>query len=173
LEQVLLATLLTHPGLIAEFEAALENLELSDPGYDQLRSEILRHAHDAPAEFRKNLEVTQRSMLEMIFSQSHVTSAPPVRNAEDEELARMCLAEGLAKLDARHGARREIEDAAQDLDGLADEGLTWRLSEATKALHRAEKSNLEDASDMGEDRAALSKHLQNLIDGEIWVKKKG
>jgi len=26
---------------------------------------------------------------------------------------------------------------------------------------------------MGEDRAALSKHLQNLIDGEIWVKKKG
>lgn len=173
LEQVLLATLLTHPTLIAEFESVLENLELSDRNHDQLRAEILLYAHADPATVRGKIEASQRSMLEMLFSQSHVTSAPPVRNADDEEMARMCLAEGLAKLDARHGARREIEDAALDLDGLADEGLTWRLSEATKALHRAEKSNLEDASDMGEDRAALSKHLQNLIDGEIWVKKKG
>ena len=66
-----------------------------------------------------------------------------------------------------------MEDAALDLGGLADEGLTWRLNQATSALHRAERTNLEDAGDMGEDRAALSKHLQNLIDGKAWIKKKG
>jgi len=80
------------------------------------------------------------------------------------------VAEALAKLTARRGALREIEDAMEDMTGLVDEGLTWRLGQAAQARNRADKSNLEDA-DMGEDRAALSKHLQNLIDGQVWVKK--
>jgi DNA primase len=96
-----------------------------------------------------------------------------LRNPDDSDLANMCVAEGLAKLDATRGARREIEDAMEDLGGLADEGLTWRLSQATAARNRAGKTNFDDTADMGEDRAALSKHLQNLIDGQIWVKKKG
>jgi DNA primase len=61
----------------------------------------------------------------------------------------------------------------EDMTGLADEGLTWRLTKAAEALHSAQRTTLEDSSDMGEDRAALSKHLQNLIDAQVWVKKKG
>jgi len=174
LEHVILATCLTHPRLIAAFESDLERADFFDPDAAALRDALLHHASEGDrAVFRAKIEADHRSMVETLFSQGHVISAPPVRNAEDTELARMCLAEGLAKLSARRGARREVEDAALDLGGLADEGLTWRLNQATSALHRAERTNLEDAGDMGEDRAALSKHLQNLIDGKAWIKKKG
>jgi DNA primase len=95
-----------------------------------------------------------------------------VRNRTDKEMATLCLAEEFAKLTAHRGARREIEDAVEDLDSLADEGLTWRLSQAAAARHRADNPSREDAADLGEDRTALMNHLQNLIDGQIWVKKK-
>ena len=45
-------------------------------------------------------------------------------------MARMTLAEELAKLEAAQGLVAEISEAAEDLDGVADEGLTWRLAEA-------------------------------------------
>jgi DNA primase len=83
----------------------------------------------------------------------------------------MCLTEELAKLDAARAVREEVADAMEDLAGLADEGVTWRLAQAASLRHRAERSKLEDSSDMGEDQAALSATLQAMIDGEIWRKK--
>ena len=174
LEAVLLASLIIHPTLIHRFESALESLDFSGPHHGSLRNSLLRHQDVKTSDsLLEKLDATHRTLLESLFAQSHVQSAPPVRNTGDAELANMCVAEALAKLDARRGATKEIEDAVEDLSGLADEGLTWRLSQAAEARNRAERSNLETAADMGEDRAALSKHLQNLIDGEIWVKKKG
>ena len=79
----------------------------------------------------------------------------------------------MAKLHASRGVLREMKDAAEDLEGLADEGVTWRLSQAAQARNRAVRAMNDDASDLGEDSAALSKHLQSLIDAQIWVKKKG
>jgi DNA primase len=102
----------------------------------------------------------------------HVQIAPPVRNRTDVDLATLCLAEEMAKLDAHRAARREIEDAVLDLTGLADEGLTWRLSQAAEARHRADHPARDDANDMGEDRAALSSHLQALIVDRVWEKKR-
>ncbi len=110
--------------------------------------------------------------LEKLMAQAHVAVAPPVRNRDDAELARLCLAEELAKLEAKRGAAAEIEEAIEDVEGLVDEGLTWRLGQATAALHRAGRSKIDDETDLGEDRAALSRHLQALIDKEVWVKKK-
>ena len=71
----------------------------------------------------------------------------------------------------RSGMRREIDEAMEDLTGLADEGLTWRLTRAAEANHQVGKSKTDDAADLGEDRAALSQQLQSLIDGQVWVKK--
>jgi DNA primase len=45
LEAVLLATFLTHPALVRDFEADLETLELVDADHETLRHAILRHAH--------------------------------------------------------------------------------------------------------------------------------
>ncbi|GHD99593.1 DNA primase [Defluviimonas sp. 20V17] len=172
-EALILATLITHPALVELFEHQLEELELIGQGHAALRHAILRHAGDAdPANFRKKIATDAGEALETLFSLGHVNSAPPVLKTGDAELARMCVAEELAKLDARRGVRKEIEHAVEDLGGLADEGVTWRLGQAAEAMQRAGRSQLEDSGDLGEDRDALSKQLQSLIDGQVWVKRK-
>ncbi len=170
-EAVILATLILHPALIRRFESALERLDLQGPGHEALRGVLLRHPDDDLATLHDQILAEAPAALDALMARPHVQIAPPVRNREDAELATLCLAEELAKLDAHRGARREIEEAVEDLSGLADEGLTWRLGQAAAARHRADHPSREDSSDLGEDRAALSNHLQSLIDGRIWEKK--
>ena len=172
-EAIILATLIVHPSLIHRFESALERLDLIGPDHSTLRDHLLANSAKNSASLCETLQHHANAALETLFARTHVQIAPPIRNHDDTELAMLCLAEELAKLDAHRGARKEIEDAVEDLSGLADEGLTWRLSQAAQARHRADNPPREDAADLGEDRSALSKHLQKLIDGEIWVKKKG
>jgi DNA primase len=168
-EAVILATLILHPALIHRFESALERLDLTGADHDTLRQMILAGA-DMP-DLHAKIAQSAPAALDALLSRPHVAIAPPVRNREDDDLAALCLAEELAKLEARRGARREIEDAMEDMDGLPDEGLTWRLTQAAEARHRSERSGTSDSSDLGEDRAALSRHLQSLIDSQVWVKK--
>jgi DNA primase len=168
-EAVILATLILHPGLIHRFETALERLDLTGEEHDTLRQMILAGA-DMP-DLHARIAQSAPVALDAVLSRPHVAIAPPVRNLQDDDLAALCLAEELAKLEARRGARREIEDAMEDMDGLPDEGLTWRLSQAAEARHRSEKSGQSDSTDLGEDRAALSRQLQRLIDDQVWVKK--
>jgi len=168
-EAVILATLILHPALIHRFETALERLDLAGDDHDTLRQMILAGA-DMP-DLHARIAQSAPAALDAVLSRPHVAIAPPVRNRQDDDLAALCLAEELAKLEARRGARREIEDAMEDMDGLPDEGLTWRLSQAAEARHRSEKSGQSDSADLGEDRAALSKQLQRLIDDQVWVKK--
>ncbi|MFM2356242.1 MAG: hypothetical protein RLZZ528_1978 [Pseudomonadota bacterium] len=168
-EAMILAICATHPALVPAFESQLETLELHGDDHAALLTAILRHSHQAGPEPAQ----AAPAALEKVMSLAHVRIAPPVRSPEDAELARMCLAEELAKLDARRGARAEIADAMEDLTGVADEGVTWRLAQSAEARHRADRSKLDDTADMGEDRAALSAHLSRLIESEVWVKKKG
>ncbi|MDP3194897.1 DNA primase [Tabrizicola sp.] len=168
-EAVILATCILHPALIHRFESALERLDLTGEDHDTLRQMILSGA-DWP-DLHHRIEQSAPAALDALLSRPHVAIAPPVRNRDDDGLAALCLAEELAKLEARRGARREIEDAMEDMDGLPDEGLTWRLSQAAEARHRSEKGGARDSSDLGEDRTALSRHLQSLIDSQVWVKK--
>ncbi len=169
-EAVILATLITHPTLIPRFESALERMDLVGEGHEALR--VIMLSHMDPATLEDRLHRAAPAALEALLTRPHVLIAPPVRNRTDTELATLCLAEELAKLDARRGARREIEDAVEDLSGLADEGLTWRLSQAAAARHRADHPPRADAGELGEDRAALSNHLQSLINSRVWEKKK-
>ena len=169
-EAVILATLITHPGLIARFESAVERMEMSSADHLALRTILLSHMD--PATLEDRLRRAAPAALDALMSRPHVQIAPPVRNRNDPDLATRCLAEELAKLDARRGARREIEDAVEDLDGVADEGLTWRLSQAADARHRADHPPRADATELGEDRTAMSNHLQSLINSRVWEKKK-
>ncbi|MFN3281456.1 MAG: DNA primase [Tabrizicola sp.] len=168
-EAVILATLILHPALIRRFESALERLDLTGEDHDMLRQMILAGA-DLP-DLHARIAQSAPAALDALMSRPHVAIAPPVRNRQDDDLAALCLAEELAKLEARRGARREVEDAMEDMEGLPDEGLTWRLSQAAEARHRSERSGTSDSADLGEDRAALSRQLQRLIDDQVWVKK--
>ena len=171
-EAMILAIAITHPGCIPRFESQLETVEMRDAGHERLRSALLLAAHESGDDLREKVTAAAGPDLEKLMSLAHVQTAPPVRNADNAELAAMCLAEELAKLEARRGALAEVEEAMEDMTGLADEGLTWRLSQAAEARHRAGRSKLDDDSDMGEDRAALSAELQRLIDTAAWEKKK-
>ena len=121
-EAVILATLIIHPTLIHRFETALERLDLSGDDHDTLRQMILAGA-DMP-DLHTRIAQSAPAALDAVLSRPHVAIAPPVRNPQDDDLAALCLAEELAKLEARRSARREIEDAMEDMDGLPDEGLT-------------------------------------------------
>ena len=98
--------------------------------------------------------------------------SPPLRSPDDAAVAAHCISEELAKLEARRAARRELEDAMTDITALADEGLTWRLARATEARNQADHARVDDSRDLGEDRAALLRTLQGMLDNEAWVKKR-
>jgi DNA primase len=169
LEAVILATLITHPALIAHFDSDLDRMEPTTAAHRRLRDAMLSAPPDT---LRDQLTESHRPDLDALLRRPHVRSAPPVRNKGDADMAEACLAEDFAKLRARRGARRELADAMEDITRLADEGLTWRLAQSAEALHRADRPGREDATDLGEDRSALSQHLQNLIDAKVWEKKR-
>jgi len=181
-EAMILAVVITHPALVAAFEDRIGALDMRDPGHARLRHEVLSAAlaagsgaalddPAAVAAFRDRLDGAAAADLEKLMRLAHVRIAPPVLRGEDPEFARLCLAEELARLEARRGIAAEVRDAVEDIGGLADEGLTWRLGQAADARHRSERPPL-DAAD-GDDSKALSAQLQGLIDGAAWEKKKG
>ncbi|MCO6382821.1 DNA primase [Oceanicola sp. 502str15] len=145
-EAVILATLLTHPELADEFAHAIEELDWKGNGHSPLAMALLTHADDADP--RRALEEEfGPAALEKIFTPAHVRIAPCIRNPGDIELARMCLAQDFAILSADRGAAREIAEAMHQIDGLADEGLTWRLGQASEARHRATTNHETDKAD--------------------------
>ena len=84
-------------------------------------------------------------------------------------MAAMSVAEELAKLSARRGARAEIEDAARDIEGLADEGLTWRLRQASEGLSEAANLGRDDKTeyDLGPNGARLRRDEKDSFDALI------
>jgi DNA primase len=147
-EAVILAAILSTPSVLADFEGELERMESAEPTHRQLRDAILRHAHDDASDLRAAVSADiGGDVLEKLFGQNHVAISPAVRRAGDVEVARMCLAEELAKLNARRSLPREIAEAVEDLSGVADEGVTWRLGQAALALDRAGRGNNEDKTE--------------------------
>ncbi|SMH52845.1 DNA primase [Maritimibacter sp. HL-12] len=147
-EAVILATLITHPGLIERFEAALERIDMATADHRELQRLVLAHAHDETTDLAARIEAEAGAhLLEKLFSFNHVRIAPAMRRPDDGELAALCLAEELAKLEATRGARREVAEAEDDIAALADEGLTWRLTEAARAREAASRGGA------GEDKA--------------------
>ena len=137
LEQIILATLITHPDLIVRFEPLLERLDFTDPAEDSLRLCLL---HDGSTQAgRDKLLQEQRAVVETLLNQNHVMTAPPILKADDPDYAEICVGDMLRKLRTARGGRREVNEAVEDIDGLADEGLTWRLTQANEARFSAAK----------------------------------
>ncbi len=164
-EAVILATLLVTPAVLPAFEGEVERMVCADPAHHDLRAAILRHATapDLRAAVQGDLGPAP---LEKLFAQRHVAISPAVRRAGDADVARMCLAEELAKLNARRGHAREIEDAMEDIAGLADEGVTWRLKQATAALNRSALGDTADRAeyDIGPNGARIRRDEKTALD---------
>lgn len=166
-EAVILASALATPEVIAEFEAALEAMICADPNHARLRDLILRHATDAPGTIGATIaEHLGGDALENLTSLRHVAISPCIRKPGDVEIARMTLAEELAKLEARRGLNAEVTEAAEELSGLADESMTWRLGQAAQARNKAIRSEHEDKAeyDTGDNGARIKRDERNAFD---------
>ncbi|MBM9593127.1 DNA primase [Roseitranquillus sediminis] len=145
-EAVILATLIAHPSLLPQFEGELERLEMTSDDHRALQAALL--APDVPEHGDIRAYLAGRlgkAPLERLHMTRHVQIAPGVRRGAVDERAALCLAEEFAKLAARRGARRDIDEALRQAEN-ADENLIWRLSRAAEALAgpRRERRQVED-----------------------------
>lgn len=164
-ESVVLATIMRNPSLIDRFESQLERYEFATPELNLIRDVLLRMSPHSDAEDAVFQSVGPEA-LENLMRPRHVQLAPGIRSPENEDLAGLCVAEELAKLNARRGAKREVSDAMRDMEGLVDEGVTWRLGQAAESLNRAERSEGEDSAeyDVGSNGAQMVRSERSALD---------
>ena len=143
-EAVILATLVANPEILADFEGMLEQLDFGSFEHRTVRDCLLRFG--GVEDLRDQIEVVAGAELAAVMAPRHVQISPAVRVPGNTEIAAMCVAEEFAKLDAQRGVLREIDEAMEDIGGLVDEGLTWRLSQAAEARNKAERSETEDTA---------------------------
>lgn len=171
-EAAILAVILCNPDLLPEFEGEIERMECRAPAHEALRRAVLTRAGATDLRAAVAEEIGAQT-LEMILSERHVALIPAVRRPGDADLARLCLAEELARLVARRGHAREIAEAVQDVEGAADEGLTWRLGQAAVAVET--KKNADPGQDgevvvadnglaLRKDEVERSRNLLDTID---------
>ncbi|QYX58150.1 DNA primase [Roseovarius sp. SCSIO 43702] len=166
-EAVILAALAATPEVAVEFDGALERLDCRDGLHARLRDVILRHAGDGPDALREKAEAAiGREALENLMRLPHVALNPAIRRPGDPDLARMTVAEELAKISALKGIAEEISDAIEDLGGVADEALTWRLGQAAEARNRALRSQQEDKTeyDTADNGARINRDERHAFD---------
>ena len=144
-EAAILATLIATPTALPDFYTELEDMACQGD-HARLQS-ILLTLPETDARSETIAERAGREALEKLFRLPHIAINPAVRAAGDLELARLTLAEEFAKLAAQRGHAREVAEAIEDLEGLPDEGLTWRLGQAAEAMQRAGRQDDDDAAD--------------------------
>lgn len=163
-EAVLLAALVHCPAVLPDFETALERLDFDMAEHREIARVLLSHAHP-PAE--DMVGVINAALgphpLEKLLSLNHVRLCPALRAPEDVETAAMCISEAFEKLDALRALRREVAEAVEDIESLADEGLTWRLAQAAEARSRALRSETDDRGefDISDNGVRLSRSERN------------
>jgi DNA primase len=109
-----------------------------------MRAAILRHAlaEDVMAAVQRDIG---DDALVKLMSSPHLAIIPSVRRAGDVDVARQLLNEELGKLMARRGHSREIIDGMDDISGVADEGVTWRLARAAAAIDTSIRKETDDS----------------------------
>jgi DNA primase len=170
-EGVILAALVVNPWLVTRFEGELERLETHAPDHARILAALLRLG---PAATQGALtEALGEDALEKLFSARHVLLAAGVRQAGDPEVAEQCVEDELRKLSRLRGARRDIAEAERDIEGLADEGLTWRLRQAAEGQAEALRGRTDDKTEfevadngvrISKDEKAASQALYAAID---------
>lgn len=170
-EAVILAVTVSTPKVLDDFEHEIERLDCQDPENARLRDALLRFANSSDP--RASIEeALGPEIVEKLLRHPHVAIAPAVRRPGDMELARLTLSEELAKLKTERGLTAEIAEAEEDMRGVADEAVTWRLGQAAQARNRAVRSRQEDTGDFEvgpngapidrEERAALDALMERI-----------
>ncbi|MDQ1898915.1 DNA primase [Paracoccus sp. WLY502] len=149
-----------RPELVAQMETRLERLSPQDPDRAALLFDLLGQTQSDAG--RRGLETLRRD--------AHLGLTPAVIDTQDTETVAAILGNLLDRLEAQRAIGTELARAEAEIQGEADEGLTWRMQQIARARHRAERPELEGGMDLNEDREALSAQLSQFVDGQIWRK---
>ena len=166
-EAVILAVLIRRPDKLELVESRMERLDMIGPGHGALQRILLRHAHEGAEVLERT--ITERmgaSALEKLYALNHVRITPALRHPDDDETVGACLIQELTKLEALRGLQREVADAAQDMDTLPDEGVTWRLGQAAEAQRNAQRSQTEDKAtyEVADNGSLLNRDERDALD---------
>ncbi|AUH34738.1 DNA primase [Paracoccus tegillarcae] len=151
-----------HPEMIELVESRLERLQPTDPDRAALLHDLLAGASS---------EAGARA-LENLKADAHLGLVAAMTGQDDPQKSEAILSQLFDRLDARRAERSELTRAEAEIAGEADEGLTWRVTQITRARQRAEHPEMEDSTDLGENRDELSAQLADFVAGEIWRKNR-
>ncbi|MGX9349781.1 DNA primase [Shimia sp. W99] len=164
-EAVVLSVALLSPEVLDDFEYEIETMECLDPENARIRDVLLRVANNPDP--RAAVEAALGSeAVEKLLRHPYVAITPAVRHPGDVDIARMTLGEELAKLKTERGLFAEIAEAEEDLLGVADEAVTWRLGQAAEARNNALRSRQEDSGEyeVGPNGAPIDKDERAALD---------
>lgn len=144
IEAVILALCAAHPSLIAGVESRLERMSPADPGRAALVHDLLAGSSSAAG----------RAALDAILADPHVRATPAIAAPSGAATAELTLLNALDRIEARRASRDEIARAEAEMDGLVDEGLTWRMAQSARARQKADHPDLGgDAGIVGDQRS--------------------
>ena len=177
-ESLILASAIKNQSAALKNESALERCPITTPDLVEIMNAILINLHIKKTDagmsdsFEENIQNSLGySPIDKLMKLKPLKKHPYLKNNTDPDLIQQTLEEELAKHVALIGAQNEIKEAEQDLTGLVDEGLTWRLQQAAMAKTKATRAIEEEDSETDENSLEMSKNLQNMLDNQIWVKK--
>ncbi|MCC7322023.1 MAG: DNA primase [Rubellimicrobium sp.] len=190
-EAAILATLIANPRVIADFAHEIEAMECHGEGHGAIRDALIPALESLPdagagpqgalAGGDLRAAIAARiggAALDRLLAERHVILCPAVARPGDDGLARQTLAEEFAKLRARRSHASAIEEAMADIDGLADEWLTRRLSEAAAGIDVTRPRESEDAREVhvAPNGLAIDREERHALDrllGQIDFGRKG
>ena len=177
-ESLILASAIKNQSAALKNESALERCPITTPDLVEIMNAILINLHIKKTDagmsdgFEENIQNSLGySPIDKLMKLKPLKKHPYLKNNTDPDSIQQTLEEELAKHVALIGAQNEIKEAEQDLTGLVDEGLTWRLQQAAMAKTKATRAIEEEDTETDENSLEMSKNLQNMLDNQIWVKK--
>ena len=183
-ESAILLGCINHASVALMFETRLERMKFLCPDLESIRTTLLQVIEDGldatqsedadkaaglPARIVSALGHDPREKLLSIGQVRANRHLLPSASAED---AAAVVREEIEKQNAVLAVEEEVQDAMTEIAGAADEGLTWRVSEVGRARDAVIRQTLTEAEGTADDSANLSDQLQQLIDKQVWIKKK-
>ena len=154
LEGAVLLICAAHPALAVAVESRLERLHPTDPGRAALVHDLLAGSDSEGG----------RAALAALRADAYLALIAAARPGADPAEAQAILDNALDRLQARRAGQEELARAEAEIAGEADEGLTWRMTQVSRARQQADHPELGDGADLGEDRAEYASFLDRMLE---------
>jgi len=177
-ESAILFGCLNHPHLAERFETELERCQFLCPDLRDIAQAMLAALHQpeamqSSAALLNHVEsALGANPMDKLLNVGQVRDNPHLNADALPEQAAQAILEDLTRQAATLGMLAEVREAEQELGGVADEGLTWRLAQAALARDKAQRGGLGDDDGGTEEETQMRKLLYDFIDNDRWKKKK-